>query len=298
MYGSQESHQFARFSLKEHLVSLLVLYETKIHQFLSISSAFSTFASDTVGCQQNQVRFFFISNRASHLYVPHLLLRRKKNKHIASSKRRLGFQIRESFAIQRAVASRIRRSCHRPVKRRKRRRVDEGKPATCPRDAVVPPGFRLFPFVPLHAQASQETRIPRCHPITRRHRVRASKARPGTRDSDLPVVAPQPPWLHSALAMLRLARSTAAACRVPVFLATGPHFTRCPVPCSPARSGPDVGETSSHLAFPHTIFYFVRTESLGYVRDSKLRGCLPPPHSSASNVYHESRVISRSYTFV
>lgn len=54
--------------------------------------------------------------------------------------------------------------------------------------------------------ASQETRIPRCHPITSPHRAtrraRRGEARPGTRESDdLPVAAERPPWLHSALAM-------------------------------------------------------------------------------------------------
>lgn len=42
-----------------------------------------------------------------------------------------------------------------------------------------------------------------------------------------------------------LARSTAAARRVPVFLAGGPHFTRCPVPCSP---GPALMRTSSTMS--------------------------------------------------
>ena len=138
-------------------------------------------------------------------------------------------------------------------KRRERCRVDGRKPATFPRDAVavvVPPGFRsLFPFVPLHALAGPRPHR-RCafRAVTRSvcRARRSSGACPCTREYDLAVATTRPAWLHSVLAMPWPARSsTAAARRVPVFLAGGPHFTGCPVPSSSAWARVDVSSTIS-----------------------------------------------------
>lgn len=122
----------------------------------------------------------------------------------------------------------------------------------------------LAPFVPLRIQArghagDAHSALSPDHVAPSSCASSSAEARhvrvPRTRESDdLPVAAGRPPWLHSALAMPWLACSTAAARRVPVFLAGGPHFTGCPVPCSP---GPRVG-ARFHFHFLNDVVFHVK----------------------------------------
>lgn len=194
-----------------------------------------------------QYQFFFISIRASHLHVSHLLLRRR-NKHAVLSKRRLATSAsrdadRSSLLGTGATQARI--AVIVLSGDAKEYRVDEGL-----RHAVIASSHLAFascaPLSPCTPRptASQEMRIPRCYPITLPPSSSlSSPSHVRTRESDLPVAAERPSCLHSALAMPWLARSTAAAHRGSPFFSPAGRISR-DAQCRAHPSGPALTRAS------------------------------------------------------
>lgn len=268
----------------------------------SYLSARSPPKSDTIDANGTQVLFFFISIRASHL--SHLLLHRERER---EQIRRLATST--SRDADRPDRSSDQRSCHRPVRRRGRRWVDEEKPATCLRDAVVPPGLRPLsaPFVPLHAQASQETRIPRCHsiapPRTQRracrgaHLVLARERLTGRRRGT------------TAVAAIRAGNALTRSLTLDGRRAPGPRFSRrraafhgmpsaVPDPAGPAVNLPFALRVPScdrrcyyRRESPFCFRIFILIHGIATKLGSKLRGLLLL--SCRTNDRREARVILR-----